>query len=73
MTGIYSSHPIFVNTRGLRPRQRFALSEDDGSDKSSESNSNTPLFFSAGPGDSSAEPEETDSEDDNGYTENERA
>ena len=43
---------------------RLASWEDDGNDKSSVKNSNTPLFFSAGQDNSSAEPEKNDSEDD---------
>ena len=41
------------------------MSEDDNRDKSSESESNAPLFFSAGPNESSVEAEETYSEDNN--------
>ena len=52
---------------------RSASLEDDGSNKLFEINSNTPLFFSAGPGDSSVEPEETDSEDDYDDVKNEKS
>ncbi|CAE1301974.1 AP1G1 [Acanthosepion pharaonis] len=58
--------------RDLHPRQRSASSEDDGSDKSSESDSNLLLFFSAGPDYSSMEPAETDAEDNDDNANNKR-
>ena len=63
--GVYSPHSILVNRvprhiRDIHPQQRSASLEDDDNDESSESETNALLFFSAGPDDSFAEPEETD-------------
>ena len=76
VTGVYSPHLVLINEtshhiRDLCLGQRSASSEDDSSDKSSESDSNTLLFFSTGPDNSYVKPEETDSEDDNDDARNE--
>lgn len=64
-----SPHSVLINetphyiSRDLHSHQRFALLEDNGSDKSSESDSDSLLFFSTGPHYSSMEPAETDAGD----------
>lgn len=77
VTVSYSPHSVLINRmphhiRDLYLNQRSASSEDYDSDKPSESDSNTPLFFSTEPEDSSTEPEETDSEDDDDDANNKR-
>ena len=76
MTRVYSPHSILINgppchTGDPCSRQRSASLEDNDNDKLSESTSNVLLLFSERPVDSSAEPEETYSEDDDDDAKNE--
>ena len=75
VTGIYSLHSVLINRisrhiKDLRPRHRSVISEDNGSNSSSESDSSTLLLYGIEPGDSSTELEEA--ETDNADAENER-
>ena len=75
VTGIYSPISVLINgiprhIRDLRQLYRSVTSEDDGSNSSSESDSITPLLYGTEPGDSSTEPVEADSGNDD--AENER-
>ena len=69
VTGIYSPYSVLINgiprhIRDLCPWHRSVTSEDDGSNSSSESDSNTPLFYGTEPGDSSTEREEAEMDND---------
>ena len=77
VTGVYCPHSILVDRtprhiRDLCPRLRSPSLEDDDSDKSTGSDSNAPLFFNVGPDDSSVEPKEMDSEENNDDAKNEK-